>query len=200
MNRNKKIQRQRNRKAVLLLASLFLIVFAMIGSTVAYLVTGTGELVNTFTPAKTGSDIIDETFKNNVKENVRVTNNGDIAVYVRAREVIYWVDKDSYILATPPADGTYTVTYSNSENWIKGTDGFYYYKTSVGAGTSTDILIQNVTWIPPKNGEKLIVDIIAETIQLTPDEAVLQAWGTANGGSVIGAFNGTLTIAASGNN
>lgn len=199
MNRHKKIQPQINRKAVLLLASVFLIVGAMIGSTVAYLVTGTGELVNTFTPAKTGSDIIKEDFDNNIKENVKVSNDGDIPVYVRAREVIYWVDSNGHILATPPVDGEYTVTYSNSENWIKGTDGFYYYKTALTAGKSTENLIDKVEWKQPAGNENLIVDIFAETIQSTPDEAVSEAWGIAKGGSVTASSKGTLTIAASNN-
>ena len=130
-----------------------------------------------------GDVVINETTDDSVKKNVNFTNNGNVPVYVRANVSIYWKDKDGKIMATVPAENTdYDITwFENSSGWVKGIDGVYYYTKPLEAGETTPDLIQSVT---DKNhryndGRTFYVDIASQSLQTTPAEAVVDAWGSA---------------------
>ena len=155
-----------NKKVILLAVSLVLILSAAIGGTVAYLIDQTGSITNTFTPANV-TPRIDEKFPNqSVKNDVQITNSGDIPAYIRVKVVVTW-KKGNDVYGVAPARGTdYTWTMPENSKWfLKG--GFYYYSEPV-AGRAPE-------------GYSLSVDIHAQAIQAEPTTAVISAWGVTVG-------------------
>ncbi len=160
-----------NRAAVLLLSMILLIGIA-VGTTVAFLVARTEPIKSTFEYAKVSCEVTGS------KENVQIKNTGDIPVYVRATYIITWRDADGKVAVSVPGGYSYTLTENLSNNWKKGTDGYFYYTSPVAPDNSTldSLLTCNVTY--PDNPEyTLSVEVLAEAIQSEPAEAVQQAWG-----------------------
>lgn len=82
--------------------------------------------------------VTDEVTSSNVKQNVEVTNTGNVPIYVRAAIVGYWADVNGALVNeawNPEVHGTFTGNTNN--NWTKGADGFYYYKYQVPVGEDT---------------------------------------------------------------
>ena len=181
-----------NKKQLTLLISLILIITVAAGGTLAYLVAKTSPVTNTFTPAEVTCQV-NETFDNKVKKDVFVENTGDTDAFIRAALVITWKDAARNVAPQTPLAGTdYTISINTGEendNWIAGTDGYYYYKNSVPPDQKTGILINNCI---PKgdglDGYNLHVEIIAEAIQSEPVSAVTSAWPN------VSAENGVLSF------
>ncbi|MDD7300331.1 MAG: hypothetical protein PUG87_00100, partial [Eubacteriales bacterium] len=164
-------------RQVLLLAALAVIAMGVVGGTVAYLVTKTGSVVNTFTPGVVSCKI-DETFDGTTKSNVYVTNTGYTNAYIRATYVVTWRDAEDNIVVSVPDGYSYTLTENPDSNWTKRTDGYFYYPTPVAPGNSTQGSLLNCTVTYPANPEyTLSVEILADAIQSSPESAVIQAWG-----------------------
>lgn len=169
------------RKTATLLVAIVLLLGVAVGTTVAYLITNTGPVVNKFEYAKTNVTV-EENFNGVTKSNVTVKNEGNIPVYVRATYVVNWV-KDGKIVASVPTDYKYDLTVHTQDEdkdsrWVKGTDGYYYYLDPVQPGESTrgSLLTCKVTY--PANPEyTLNVEILATAIQSEPTTAVRSAWG-----------------------
>ena len=179
-----------NKKVILLAVSLVLILSAAIGGTVAYLIDQTGSIMNTFTPANV-TPHIDEEFNGSVKNDVQITNSGDIPAYIRVKVVVTWKDKDDNVYgAAPKADEDYNWT-SGSDKWFLK-DGFYYYSEPVAAKGTTEILFTDCKLkdgVKAPEGYSLSVDIHAQAIQAEPTTAVKSAWGVqvdANGNLTLG--------------
>lgn len=160
-------------------------------SALAYLSASGGLVKNIFTPAEPKDPSIEETFKDNVKTNVKVNvGNPGYAVYVRAVIVATWESADG-IHATAPVLGTDYTLDLNTDAWFEH-GGFYYHKAMVNSNGSTAVLI---TECKLKDGATipddyhLSVKIVAQTIQAlgttdVADEpytdgipAVQDAWG-----------------------
>lgn len=168
-----------NRTAVLFMAIIMLI-GAVVGSTVAYLITKTGSVENQFTYAGVSCEVT-EKFENNTKEHVQVKNTGSTDAYIRATYVVNWLDADGNIVTSVP-DGyryeLYELTENPDNKWTKGDDGYFYYLSPVAPDKSTlgSLLTCTVTY--PENPEyTLSVEILATAIQSTPAKAVKEAWG-----------------------
>ena len=173
-----------NKKVILLAVSLVLILSAAIGGTVAYLIDQTGSITNTFTPANV-TPHINEDFNGSVKNDVQITNNGDIPAYIRVKVVVTWKDKEDNVYGAAPALGTdYTWTMPENSKWfLKG--GFYYYSEPVAAKGTTGVLF---TECKPYDGKapagySLSVDIHSQAIQAEPAAAVQEAWKVVTVGS-----------------
>ena len=162
-------------RQVLLLAALVVIAMGVVGGTVAYLVTKTDPVVNTFTPGVVSCKI-DETFDGTTKSNVYVTNTGNTNAYIRAAIIVTWKDAAGNIAATVPAKGTYYTLEMNETDWVEH-DGYYYYKGSVAPNAQTEKLIKTCTDLRSNGDYTLCVEILADAIQSSPDSAVTQAWG-----------------------
>ena len=163
-----------NRTAVLIMAVLLLL-GAAVGSTVAFLIDKTAPVENSFEYAKVSCEVT-ENFTNNKKDNVQVKNTGTTDAYIRATYVVNWVDAQGNIAASVPVDYSYDLTES-TDSWTEGTDGFFYYTSSVAPGASTEgsLLTCEVTY--PENPEyTLSVEILAQAIQSAPEKAVQEAW------------------------
>ena len=147
----------------------------------------------------------------NVKQNVDVTNNGNVPIYVRAQVNIYWQDANGNQLWDEPKpepdelptgiiDGDYRLTMGASTGeaqWIKSSDGYYYWTMPLGAGDTTTALIEKferINEVLHKDGRKLVCDIAVQGIQAEPDDAVLDAWGDAV--ASVDPTTGALTLKA----
>lgn len=149
----------------------------------------TGVLVNQFgigsvTPS------VQETLNGKVKSDVKAKNTGTAPAYIRAAVDIYWQDQDGARLwdepkEEPKDEADYEIAWSVADasgansayNWVKASDGFYYWTSPVAPGAETGVLINRVTELKATEGRNLVVDISTQAVQATPDEAVHDAWG-----------------------
>ena len=164
-----------NRAAVLCMAIIMLI-GAVVGSTVAFLITNTGPVENKFAYASVSCEV-KEDFNGNTKKNVQITNTGSTDAYIRATYVVNWLDAQGNIVASVPDGYSYSLNVNPDGKWTKMGD-YYYYLTPVAPRDSTPGSLLTCTVTRPENPEyRLSVEIIATAIQSTPAKAVTEAWG-----------------------
>ena len=178
VKRRRKSKVRMNRATVLLMAILMLI-GVVAGSTVAYLITKTDGVANTFEYGKVSCDV-GETFDGTTKKDVYVTNTGNISAYIRATYVINWLDTDGNIVASVPDGYSYSLTLNPGNKWKKIGD-YYYYPDPVAPDHLTDGSLLTCTVEYPQdlaNPEyTLSVEILATAVQSQPASAVTDAWG-----------------------
>lgn len=158
-----------SKKSLTALIALILIICLAVGGTVAFIVTQTQAVKNTFTPADVKVDI-QEDFDGSVKKNVNVKNTGDTDAYIRVKLVSNIQDNDGNVLRAAPLG-----EISLNSDWIDGGDGCYYYKNVVEVGQSTSNLLAEGASIKLTDGQ--VVEVLAEGIQAMPKQAVIDAWG-----------------------
>ena len=157
------------RKTALIL-SLCLIFALAVGTTFALLKANTDPVTNTFTAAKSGTDIV-EKLDGSQKTSIKVQNTGTAVSYVRVKLVMNWVDENGNVSAEPV-----NITPSITDNWFLK-DGIYYYKMPVAAkGETTNLLQTPITQGTAPEGYHLEVTVLAESIQAAPSKAVEGAW------------------------
>lgn len=175
VKKRRKSRTRMNRATVLLMAILMLI-GVVAGSTVAYLIDTTGDVANTFEYGRVSCQV-GETFNGTTKENVCVTNTGNISAYIRATYVVNWIDSGGNIVASDPDGYSYTITENPGGKW-KESGGYYYYPDPVAPNGSTEGSLLTCTVSYPPNPEyKLSVEILATAVQSQPASAVKEAWG-----------------------
>lgn len=158
------------RKTALIL-SLCLIFALAVGTTFALLKANTAPVTNTFTAAKSGTDIV-EKLDGSQKTSIAVKNTGTAVSYVRVKLVMNWVDENGNVSAEPV-----NITPSITDNWFLK-DGIYYYKMPVAAKDFTTNLLQTpITQDAAPEGYHLEVTVLAESIQAAPSKAVTDSWG-----------------------
>lgn len=165
------------RKTALIL-SLCLIFALAVGTTFALLKASTAPVENTFTAAKSGTDIV-EKLDGNQKKSIVVKNTGTAVSYVRVKLVMNWVDDTTGNIVS--GDNLPNVTLNSDNSWFLGSDGIYYYKMPVAAngGETTNLLQENSPITEPADkpaGCHLEVTVLAESIQAAPSTAVEGAW------------------------
>ena len=176
----------KTKKPVALVALLVLLCCTVAG-TVAYLVTSTDPVTNTFTPASVTTQV-EEKFDGITKRNVTIKNTGDIDAYIRAAVIINWADANGNVSATPVKDGDYVIKYDRSNTWKKIGDYWYYTKPVAADSLTEKALIESCAPVAGKapEGYNLQVTILADGIQAdgvgsngkTPME---DAWGVTPG-------------------
>lgn len=176
--RPKRKVRYRVNKTLFALLAIVMVIGAVVGTTVAFLVDKTGNVQNTFEYAKVSCEVT-ETFNGTSKSNVQITNTGTTDAYIRATYVVNWLDKDGNIAASVPEGYSYTLTENPDGQWTKASgDGYFYYLSPVAPGKSTPGSLLTCTVTRPENPEyRLSVEILATAIQSTPAKAVTEAWG-----------------------
>lgn len=179
---------------VAVLSVLFLL--SSVGFIFAYLSYFTGHVDNSFIVDSDPKIVINEEFVegNSIKNNVNFTNDADYAVYFRVAILTTWKQSaNGDVYGIPPVKNTdYTVDL-NDTDWIKGSDGFYYYKQPVLANGKTTNLINELKKIneSPADFPILSVEIIAQSIQAIGDTGddklpVEEAWGvTLENGNIV---------------
>lgn len=166
-------------KSSLLLIAVVALLVAAVGGTVAYLVTNTSPVVNTFTPATVDTEVTD-TVKGNTKSDVTIANKSNIPVYMRVAVVANWY-KDGKVVA-PWND--YDNLGVNSTNWTL-TGDYYYYNGTVAAGAEVK-LFDSYTASDGPDGAHLEMDIISQVIQAegmgatSAQDAFTKAAGSSN--------------------
>ena len=174
MQHEKHIKRAKPKKRMsrtaILLTAIIVLVGAVVGTTIAYL-TQSVEIKNTFTTAA----VTCEVHRNNGEFSVE--NTGSTSAYIRAAIVANWTDADGAIAASVPGGYKYTLTL-NETDWVKGSDGYYYYKTPVAAAGDPVLLITGFTsTVPSDKAYSLSIEVVASAIQSNPAKAVTEAWG-----------------------
>lgn len=162
------MNKMRKTKAILLLALIVAILACSVGGTLAFLVTKTGSVKNTFQSAKVTSSVIEPGWNDGStkKSNVTIKNTGDVSAYIRAAIVITWKDKDGNTMPEKPGSGDYSLSIGSG--WTPAKDGYYYYNSSVGAGKETSNLIDSCTATYTNSyndGRQLCVEVIGSAIQ-----------------------------------
>lgn len=180
-------------KALLLIASLAVLLTAAVGSTVAWLVSKPAAIENDFIPGKVASEVLEDfsvESGTSVKRNVRVKNNGNTDAYIRVLLVFTWKDEAGNLFSNKPQTGNDGDDYQinmNLTDWVMQENdigAYLYYKYPVAPGAETTVLIdalrQNPGVTGPENGKyKLSVDILSDAVQADPPEAVAESWGVA---------------------
>lgn len=167
------------RKSVILLISVSSMVLMVIGASLSFLKTQKGPLVNEFASSYVSSEVI-ETFKDNIKKDVKIQNTGDIDAYIRAAVIVIWEDEDKNVYPQMPIAGRdYTIDFSNNGWDIETSDGYYYYTKPVASKNCTEVLINEVKPVDSKTpeGYRLSVEILGDAIQSLPTKAVVDSWG-----------------------
>ena len=164
------------KKGILLLTAAVLILVCGVGGTLAYLITQTAPVTNTFTPAHVTSQVV-ETMNGTTKSDVSIKNTGNVSAYIRAAIVITWKNADGKVLAEVPQESVDYTLSINTSGWKK--QGDYYYCTMVGSpNTQTSVLINSCTVIKAKEGYSLCVDVLAQAIQSSPNTVESSTWNS----------------------
>ena len=161
-------ERKTKLKINILILAFCLILIMSVGTVVAYMLDKTSSVDNLFVPGQIKIGI-QETFDDNVKENVYVKSiiqsetdpdGSNIDCYIRAKVVINWINEQTgEVFGRKPIEGTdYTIIY-NDENYTEddpelqywtnvsypgygdGGDTYWYYDYMVAPDGQTDPLI-----------------------------------------------------------
>lgn len=139
-----------------------------------------GELhTYTLSLAEVAVEVSDD-MNNGTKSNVHIQNTGNALSYIRAAVVANWMDANGKIfnVAWTPASIT------TGTNWVKGTDGFYYYTSKVkgGAVITNDLFTSYTAGNPPTgvpSSAHLEMSIIVQAIEAASlSDAQKAGWGT----------------------
>lgn len=172
------------KKKTLLTISVALLLSVAVGVTLAYILTKTEPVENTFNPSKVACAVVEndkadentagiaETDSN--KTNVHIKNTGDTDAYIRVAVVVNWMSEDGkrVWVEKPVEDTDYTIQW-NHEGWTPGEDGYYYYNSAVSLGGLTGVLIEEAKLkdgVTPPTGTDgtvyhLSIEIVASAIQ-----------------------------------
>ena len=175
--RKLKLLQSKQSLAIKLVICLILLLMISVGGTIAFVVTHTSEIRNTFTESVVKCEV-DETFKDNVKSNVSIKNTGDTTAYIRAFVNVTWMNESGQVASVSPKSTDYMIEYSTS-GWLKGSDGYYYYSLPVQPNDKTAVLINSCRLLETASapdGYYLSVEIVCSSIQSTPVSVVSDIW------------------------
>ncbi len=173
-------------------AAVALIATLAVGGTLAWLSAYTQPVKNTFVMGTVPPQVTENFENHRVKEDVAVTNTGNIPAYIRVALVCTWQDDNENVVGEPASLDNLTIdwgtegssgTADNPGNgWIKIGD-YYYYTQPVAAGTTTPNLIDSATVKddPATNGYHMNLQVIADSIQANPTSVVEEQWGVSVG-------------------
>ena len=158
-----------NKKGIALLISAVLILSVAVGTTIAFLVDSTEDVTDNFTPAKVICDVT------NSGDTWSVKNVENIDAYIRVAVIVNETNGNNLKWnGVINADALIQKDSDWNANWQK-IGNYYYYKGTVAPGAS--VPFGQITAANAK------IQVLAEAIQSTPNEAVKTAWGVT--------FNGT---------
>jgi hypothetical protein len=165
MKRGKRVQPKHWSAKGAALIAVAMLLCCTVGGSLAWLVSNTASVTNTFTPGQVTS-YVDESFDGTTKSNVKVTNTGNVRAYIRAAIVVNWADGDGNVSGIKPVRGTdYTLDLNLGEKWLEGSDDYYYYAQRVNPEKDTDVLIKSCKQTGSLTGYQLQVTILADAIQ-----------------------------------
>ena len=164
-------------------AAVALIATLAVGGTLAWLSAYTQPVKNTFVMGTVPPQVT-ESFDHQVKEDVAVTNTGNIPAYIRVALVCTWQDDNENVVGEPASlddliidwgeEGGSETAEAPGNGWIKIGD-YYYYTQPVAAGETTPNLIDKAE-VKTENGYRMNLQVIADSIQANPARAVESQW------------------------
>lgn len=161
------------KRLVLLVSCILLITVISVGTTLAYYFNASTPVINTFQAGSVGAKV-EETVNGNTKESIAVKNTGDSPVYVRVKLVGYWVDSTG----APAPKSSASLSFTLNSNWTE-IGGYYYYKAPLAGGATTANLLGSTITMTTQDGCNQVIEVLADTVQATPAEAVEEVWGVA---------------------
>lgn len=176
--------RKINKKSLVLLICLTVLLAFSASGTVAYLVDASGPVDNTFKPATHDTEIDEPDWDGKTKTTVTVNNTGNVTSYVRVMLVGYWCNAEGQIVRPWDGDGFELNEAANTTDgdgiangkWVKQGE-YYYFTAPLKAGEETTNLLKNPITVEMENGEYLVLNVIHQSIQAEPTTAVQSAWG-----------------------
>lgn len=178
----------KNKKVKSLLFILALLFIGIIGGTIAYFTTA-NHVVNEFQGLTYDVDIVEESNGTWGTKKVSIVNKDKTPVVVRVAYNELWSKEDreyGFLTLSNTINGFNVVNKSWTKTWeedfVLGTDGWYYYKNILDANTSIDLItsIQLNDSLITNREEYLDYDYELnfgfESIQAT-EEAIKDLWG-----------------------
>lgn len=164
-------------KGLLATLAILIVLVGLVSGTVAFLATTTPPKENAFTYGQVRSEVI-ETFNGTTKSDVQIKNTGNTDAYIRATIVISFQNATGDVHSKQPVQGTdYFIDFGTSD-WTVGSDGYYYYGPVVSSGSTTTNLIDSLSSNnTAPQGYTLSVEILGDSIQSSPEAAVIDSWG-----------------------
>ena len=195
-----------NKKQMALITAGVLLFAVAVCGTLAYVITSTLSVENTFTPSDVACAVLENGSEeahyadmvNGIteKSSVKIKNTGNTEAYIRVALVVTWKSADGRVWAQTPVEGEsgdYTMSIS-SDGWLPIGD-YYYYTKPVAAGETTKVLVNsaslNAGKTPPVGTDGtpyyLDIEIVASAIQSTPVSVASDEWGvTVSGIEIVG--------------
>lgn len=156
----------RKRKAALIL-SLVLMLGAAIGGTMAYFTDNTASN-SSFSVGQVSCSVLQEGNKYIVK------NDGTVPASVRVAVVANWENQDGLTHWTKPNP---IIEFNDDPSpWDTGTDGFYYSKSAIAAGTYVEFPAVTIEGTVP-DGYSAKIQILVEAVQENSDAWVFTPSG-----------------------
>ena len=155
---------KRNKKSLIMLASVLVLILATVGGTLAYVAAKTTPLVNNFTYGDVPIDI-PEKFDGSTKSDVKIHNQGPSDAFVRAQIIVTWKNGNNVAAKAPKLGTDYTLEL-NTKDWFQVGD-FYYCTKRVPADEFSAVLITKATEVTdnaPKD-YRLSIEILAQSVQ-----------------------------------
>ncbi len=160
----------RPRKKLLTVTVLLLLLAVLgVGGSLAYFAHRADPVINTFQAGSVEAEILEEV-EGNQKTSIQVKNTGKSPVYVRVRLISYWMDGENIA----PMDSK-AVSVTLHSGWIKIGE-YYYYKKPLASGSTTEDLLAGPITMTSENGYAQVIEVLADTIQASPAEAVQEVW------------------------
>lgn len=166
------------KKKIIIFTTIFLLlVSTIVVSTIAYL-NKINKNQNDFVLGTIVPQILqDYNEVDNSRENIRIKNIGNSPIYIRATILYYFQNSDGQIIeGVPVQNADYSIIFSSSENWIKGADGYYYYKLIINPEEITDNLIDSCIDLNNDTNKLFMIDVAVQAIQANPISAVKEVW------------------------
>lgn len=125
---------------------------------------------------------VKEDFNGTVKGNLGAKNTGNATEFIRALIVTNWVDDAGRIVSSVDftTNGTITGYLEDGCNWVKHTDGYYYYTKAVKGGSTTEgkIFTSYAPPSSPANVLQLEMTVVVQCVEYDSSCAKAKsAWG-----------------------
>lgn len=172
-----------NGKLLALVICSFIVLAACTSGLVVAWMKDESKVVNSFKSADVDIEIKEE-FDGKEKSDVCIHNTSTISAFVRVKLVANWEDKEGNIINADCSLKDLDIIWGDKlgSEWVLKKDGYYYYKSELVPDAVTETLIKTAT-VKNADGKILNLHILAQAIQSSPDEAVIQAWGITPAGN-----------------
>lgn len=180
----KKSKPSRFEKLLVTALSLSLILGLTVGVSIAFVLTGTGALVNNFVPAHVEvTAVITEDSANRTVSAVEIVNDkSNIPVYIRVAAFTNWKHKDGGVCGAHHDQTLPAIVLNTAQDWVLGADGYYYYTEPVSVDASTANLLLNEMVLPvADDGCVGQLYVLATAIQAQGSDGTHTAWQDAWG-------------------